>query len=89
MPKASQKCSICFVVKKANDYLPNTFYRYSIYLHFPCILSVSPDTALPIKGFMLDESEQLEIIYLECPQQYWRLIIIMIVIMIPKYLESF
>ena len=33
MPKVSQKCSICFVVKKANDYLPNTFYRYSIYLH--------------------------------------------------------
>ena len=25
-----------------------------------------PDTALAIKGFMLDESEQLDSIYLEC-----------------------
>ena len=37
-------------------------YIFSVY-------SISlPDTALPIKGFMLDESEQLEYIYLECPQ---------------------
>ena len=70
MPKVSQKCSICFVVKKANDYLPNTFYRYSIYRHF-FLYSISlPDTALPIKGFMLDESEQLGSVYLECPQRY-------------------